>query len=178
MADSTSVPLSKKKLLAPLFIGIAFVALGLWLFSLSDAEISLQRRFNPPFVRGLAIATMVLFGLIVFWTLGKLFDTSPGLVLNDKGLIDNTNMLSIGFVAWTEILAIEVRQIKSQPLLYVILREPERFIAARGFIKRTLLRAFLMLGPGPVTITSHSLIISFDELVTLMSAYLSKYRNT
>jgi len=178
MKSSISISLSKVKLFAFLAVGTLFVVIGWWLFNLSEVEILSHRRFNNPlFVHGAGLSSMIFFGLITLWIVTKLFDSTPGLVLSEEGLFENTNMFSIGFVAWADISGIQVHKINKQRLIYVVLRDPEKYISICGPIKQVLLRATLKLGPSPVTIISNSLTISVDEVVSLVSEYLSRHRN-
>lgn len=178
MKSSTSIPLSKTKLFVFFALGSTFVVLGWWLVTLSDVEVMSHKRFDSPlFVHGIGLSSMVFFGVISLWIVRKLFDMAPGLVLNDEGLFENTNMFSMGLIAWADISRIEVREINKRRLIYVVLKDPEKYISACGRVKQAILRATLTFGPSPVTIVPSSLALGADEVVALVSDYLSRYRN-
>ena len=171
------IPLSKSKMVFLLLIACAFVALGWWMFAQDAAEIEAQRRFNSPlFVHGVGLFNMVCFGLVGALMLRKLFDPSPGLVVDDRGLTDNTSAFSAGFVPWSDITGFEVRQIQRQRVLYVRLKDPEKYIARFSPIRRKLFRASERLGASPVTLTSSSMAIGFDEMVKLVNQGLAGHR--
>ncbi|OOG58317.1 hypothetical protein B0E48_06295 [Rhodanobacter sp. C03] len=173
-----TIPLSKSKLLFLLLVSCAFVVGGYWMFTMDAAEIESQSRFNSPlFVHGFGLAAIVFVGLAAVAVFRKLIDPSPGLVLDDRGLLDNSGAFSSGFIPWSDITGFEVRQISSrQRILFVLLKDPKKYIAKFKPIKRALLRANQSVAASPVAITSSSIAIGFDELVTLVNRYLSAYR--
>ena len=178
MTSQMSVPLSRIKLFAAIAGCVVFVGVGWWLFKLTDAEILSQRRYNnPTLVHAIGVSAIIMAGVLVPWLLKKLFDASPGLQFLDEGLVENTNMFSVGLIAWEDITGLQVRQIRNQQLLYVLLRDPEKYICRCGPIKRAMLHMSLRLGPSPVTITSNSLRMKFADVLTLVESNLSKHSN-
>lgn len=171
------IPLSKSKMVFLLLIACAFVALGWWMFARDAAEIEAQRRFNSPlFVHGVGLFNMVFFGLAGIAMSRKILDSSPALIVDDRGLTDNTSAFSAGFVPWSDITGFEVRQIQRQRVLYVRLKDPEKYIARFSPVRRALFRASQRLGASPVTLTSSSMAIGFDEMVTLVNRGLTAHR--
>ena len=143
--------------------------MGWWLFNLDDVQIQSLIFNNPKFVHAFGLFSFVLLGAFALWMLRKLFDNSPGLQFIESGFIDNTNMFSLGYIAWDDVTGFEVRETaRNQKLLYVLLRSPEKYISTCSFIKRSLLRLSMKLGPSPVTIVTRSLSLGFDEVGTLM----------
>lgn len=180
MADPqpVSIASSRSKTLLLLVGACAFVAAGYWLFSLDAEVIEARRTFNSPaLVRGLGIASMVFGGLAIFGLVRKLLDPSPGLVLDERGLTDNSTASSVGFIPWSEISGFQVGTTQGQRILYVLVREPERYIASASPFKRALLKVGQKVGPSPFGITSNTLKIGFDELVELANEHLSAHRH-
>lgn len=168
MNDLVSIPLNKAKLL------VAFAACSVaawfewWLLHLDDPHIlALPVINNPKFAHPFGLFTLVLLGAFALWVLRKLLDKSPGLQFVKDGFVDNTNMFSMGYIAWKDVTGIEVRQIQNQRLIYVLLRDPETYISKCNALKRILLRFCMNLGPSPVTIVSTSLALDFHEVLNL-----------
>ncbi|GAA0889664.1 STM3941 family protein [Rhodanobacter soli] len=169
MANLISIPLSKAKNSAGLAACSAFAWIGWWLFHLDDVQIQSLIFNNPKFVHSFGLFSFVLLGTFALWFLRKLFDNSPGLQFLENGFIDNTNMFSLGFIAWEDVTGLEVREVaKNQKLLYVLLRSPAKYISKCGFTKRVLLGLCMKLGPSPVTIVTRSLSLNLDEVIALM----------
>lgn len=170
--QKTVIPLSKSKLLGLATISALFVAGGYWMFGMDAADIEQQRRFNSPlFVHGLGLACIVLGALGCVAIARKALDSSPGLVLDELGLTDNSSAFSGGFIPWSSIEAFEVRQIQNQRILYVVLKDPAAYIARFGPLKQALLKANQRMAASPVAITSSSLPMGFDELIRLVEQY-------
>ena len=175
--QQTVIRLSKTKLALVILAASVFVALGCWMLMLSVAEIEAHRRFNSPiFVHGMGLVSIVFFGLAGLVGVRKLFDSSPGLILDERGITEQTSVFSAGFIPWSDISGIEVRQIHNQRILYLLLKDPEKFIATCAPVKRAMLKASKNFAASPVAITSSTLQISFDELVDVIDMHLQKHR--
>lgn len=171
------IPLSKSKIVFLLAASVSFVLVGVWLFGMDAAEIASGRRFdNPIVVHGIGLVSMLFGGLCAFAIARKLIDPAPGLVLDARGLTDNTSALSAGFIPWSDIIGFEVRRIQRQRILYVLLDDPHAFVSKFGPIKRMLLKANMRMSSSPVAITSNALSISFDELTALVERHFAASR--
>jgi hypothetical protein len=171
------IPLSRTKLALLLLIACLFVVAGWWMFDLDAAQIAAQRRYNNPlFVHGIGLLGLVFGALGAVAIARKLFDTSPGLILDERGLTDNASAMSAGFIPWSDITGIQVQQIHRQRLLNVVLADPEAYLARCKPWKRLLLRGNLRMGASPVAIPSSTLAIGFDELVERVEEHLAAQR--
>jgi hypothetical protein len=131
---------------------------------------------NPLLVHSSGVILIVIggFGCIPF--LSKLFDLSPGLILDDRGLTDNTSAFSAGFIPWSDIVGFEAYQMKNQRILYVLLKDQDKYISAFGPVRRALFKAGKNFAASPIAIGSSSISIGFDELVYLVNQHLLAYR--
>ena len=173
MTHTTEVQLNRTNLLRILSLSAVFLAIGIYLFQLDAEGIESWRRYNVPIVvHGIALAGIAIFGLSIARVLPKLFDHTPGLVLDAHGLTDNSSASSCGFVPWSEISGLEERKIYNQRVLYVLLRDRDQYIASHGPLKRVTLEIMKPSAPSPVAILADSLVIGFDDLVALISGYL------
>lgn len=174
--DETIIRLGKTKLLLYLLGASAFVAAGIWMFSLDDASIQSRRSFNDPmYVHGLGLVSIVFFGSLGLYALKKLFDREPALVFNNSGFVDNASSVSAGFIPWSEVVGAVIFQIQKQKLLIIYVRNPEKYIARGSSLKQKLNRANYKMVGSPISIAANVLEINFSELVSLFDQYLRKY---
>jgi hypothetical protein len=172
------IPLSKTKLVLLALAAALFVVMGWWLFQLDAAQIEAHRRYNSPlFVHGIGLVALGFGALGVVFLVRKLFDTAPGLVLDERGLTDNCSAAAAGFIPWQDITGFEVRQIYTQKLIYVMLKDPEAYLARLGGLRRGMHRANMGMAASPVAIVSSTLQIGFDELVDLLNRHFAAHRS-
>ncbi len=169
MASSGRIAIqrSKFKIALLLLLACGFVASGVWIVGLDDAAIEAQRRYNSPFmVHAVGVFTIVFCGVGAVYSLLKLFDSTPGLVIDEAGITDNSSALSAGFIPWSEIVGVTVGKVQRHNFVYIQIREPDRYLASCGPFKRLMINS----GPGisPIAISSISLKIGFDDLASLI----------
>ena len=165
VAEKT-IPLSKTKLALLVVGSLLFVALGLWLAQLDAATIASQRRYNNPAVmHGLGIVCALLFSATAAFGLIKLRDDRPGLAFGPDGFTDNASATAAGFVPWADVTGVGVMEFNRQRMLVVGVRDPEKYIARGGALKRMLGRANTRMCGSPVVISAHALKTDFGTLV-------------
>jgi hypothetical protein len=169
------IAISKSKVVLLLVGACVFVAVGLWMFLLDDAEILQQRRYNnPAFVHGIGLASMVFFGLCGAVALRKLIDNRPGLVMSDAGFIDNASAVSAGFVPWSDVADLRLYELRKQKMLVIVMADTGKYVERGNAFRRMLNRANAHLCGSPVVIASTALKISFDELFAAFGQYRHK----
>ncbi len=175
-SDETIIELSKTKIVLLLLGAAAFVAAGIWMFSLDDASIHSHRRFNDPlYVHGLGLVSIVFFGSCGLYALKKLFDKKPALVFNNSGIVDNASSVSPGFIPWSEVVGAEIFEIQKQKMLIIKVRDPQEYIARGGSLRQTLNKANYKMVGSPISISANTLAIKFSELTSLFDRYQRKY---
>ena len=169
--DRIVISLSKTKLVLLVAGAFLFVVLGLWLLEIADT----QRRYPPIYVKGVSIAAVGFFGLCGLYGLRKLFDGSPGLVLDREGIIDNSSGISAGRVFWREIRDIRVVSISGQRLLAFMVDDPEKYLAKGNILTRYLVGWNYRRYGTPLMISSNSLKMRFDDLEKLLQEFRKKH---
>ncbi|HZB46049.1 MAG TPA: STM3941 family protein, partial [Pyrinomonadaceae bacterium] len=174
--DETIIGLSRTKLVLTILGSCALVAAGAWLLSLDAARIRSGRSFNfffnePSVAYGTGLVSILFFGLCGLYAFSKLFDRKPGLVLNSDGVVDNASGVAAGFIPWSEVLGSGVCEVQKQKMLIVGVRDPQKYIARGGALKRALNQANYRMTGSPVAIPSVALKIDFSELVSLFNRY-------
>ena len=175
-SDEKIIALSKTKLILLVAGSCIFVAGGLWMLSISAAEVESHRRYNDPlFVHGVGIVAALFFGLCGLVGIKKLFDKKPGLVFNNHGIISNSSGVSAGLIPWSEISGFDIYEVHKQKMLVILLKNPDKYIEMGNTLKRNLNKVNFKLCGSPIAITSNALQINFDELLKISNEYLAKY---
>lgn len=166
------IELSRFKIGLLLLGAIGFVALGIWMLSLDDAEILAQRRFNnPAFVHGVGALGAAFFGLCGVALVRKWFDARPGLVLSDAGFTDNASGIAAGFIPWSDVSGVAIYELQKQKMLVILLRDTDKYTERGNALRRALNRANVRLCGSPVAIPASALKIGFDDLVAAFDEY-------
>lgn len=170
------IPLSKKKIILMLVGSIAFVMIGLW-FVIAPPTISNPFFGNPTRLLILGIVAILFFGVLAVFFARKLRDSKPGLVISDLGLTDNSSGVSAGLILWSDIVDLSVIEIQQQKLIMLVVKNPQEYIDRQksGF-KRKLMQMNHNMYGTPLSITSNSLQIKFDELLNILSDRLQAER--
>ena len=151
--------------------GIAFVLIGLWMLG-GPPQLA---RYDRMLVQGIALADIVFFAAASAMGMRKLFDRRPGLELTPEGFIDNSSGVSVGLVPWAEVTGLGVWELGAARTIVLAVRDPEKYVARGGPLRRRVNRANLHLCGSPVVVSSASLQIGFDELLELFKAYLARH---
>jgi len=166
------IPLNRTKIVLLVVGAIAFVAAGLWIWSIADT-----RPEDAVRMKATAVAAIGFFGLCAVYGSVKLFDRKPGLVIDAEGIIDNSSAVAVGRIAWSDVVAITVNAIERQRFLTVAVRDPQKYAARGGPLRRLLHAANLKRAGSPINISSTALRIGFDELECALSDALRASRD-
>lgn len=169
MQNSIEISLKKGKSIL-LFLGcIVFVIASLFIFNLKGADAS-------PFLgKGIGAIGFAFFGVAGLFFLKKLTDKKPGLTINHKGIIENTNGLSTRVVEWNDITGFKVLDVSGQRLILVMVKKSQKYIdKASNNAQKRLLRLNDKEYGTPISITTNSLQMEFDELLALLNGELGK----
>jgi hypothetical protein len=172
--DKMVIPLSKTKLTLLLFGSLAFVAGSIWIWSIADT----QNRYDPLFMKGVALVGICFSGLCgLYWCI-KIFDRKPGLVIDAEGIVDNSSLTAAGRIPWEDIVGFKIYWVAGQKLLAIEVRDPQKYVKRGGTFKRMWNTANTKRAGSPIIITSNALQIEFDRLVSILTQSLSRYRKT
>lgn len=168
MSDNIEIPLSRTKLVLLLIGALLFFFLGIWF--IIDAEQFITNRFQyPQIIVIIGVIATIFFGLCLLFILKKLFDSKPGILIDQKGITDYSSATSIGVIEWTDIMEIRTVQIVSTKILILKTDKPDKYIekAKNRLSKRAMQANYNMYG-SPLTITSSALKIAHRDLEELI----------
>lgn len=172
MGYKIEIELSKKKLILLLIAGVVFVIVG-YLGAVKPEDFVSPIFRSPEIIRISGIAGVCFFGVGIIFIVWKLFDNKPGLIIDDVGITDNSNAMSMGLIEWKDINRIEKKQVMSTKFLILHTNNPEKYIRrAKNFISRRAVEMNVKTYGSPLSITSNSLKINFEDLETLITREL------
>jgi hypothetical protein len=176
--ETKIIEVNKSKVSFLLLLSVVFVLLGIWLVSAKDDEIQNFGVFrNPFFIHGVGVMSVITFGFFMFGYARKLFDSKPGLEITKDGLYDNSTGISVGLISWNDITSFKIVKVKSQRFLAVMVSNPEKYISRGSSLTRFFRRMNLTMYGSPTIVTSSTLNMNFDELVSILNTYRSRYGN-
>jgi hypothetical protein len=178
--DEKIIELSKKKIALAILGSSAFVAIGIWLLSLDEANIRFNRSFrllfnNPTFAYGLGILSIVFFGALALFFVKKIFDKKPGLIFSNSGIVDNASAVAAGFIPWSEVTGSHIFEMPQQKMLIIMVTDPQKYVDQGNAVKRKLNQANYKMCGSPIAISANALKINFSELQSLFDEYQRKY---
>jgi len=169
--ETLVIPLSRTKIVALLVGAIALVGLSLWLWTVADGH----SRFHPLLMKATSVAGVAFFGLCALYTCVKIFDRKPGLVIDKEGIEDNSSAVAAGRIPWHQIVGIRLGEIHRQRFLIIDVVDPRPYLDRCGFFKRMLISESLNMTGSPISISSNTLDISFDDLQRALVAGFQRY---
>jgi len=181
MIKKIEIQISKNKLFLGIGASILFVILGIELFinanDFQNNSIGMLR--NPMIIKSIGIIASLFFGTTGIYGLKKIFDKKAGLIIDEKGITDNSNASSIGLIEWNDITEIKTKQVMSTKFLLIEVKNPEEYIKkAKNRMKAKLMKTNMKMYGTPLSITSNTLKYNFEKLEHLIQTELKKYKNT
>ena len=170
-----TIPLSKGKLLLSTLGAFAFVAIGFWFVLAPPSRTGSLLEFT--FLMVLGLVSILFFGGITILVIRKLFDSRPGLIINEQGINDNSGGLSLGLILWQDIVDIQVQQIQRQRLILILVKNPQDYLdrQSNGWKRKLMAMNYRQYGT-PLSISSNGLKISFAELLEILKHQLEVFQ--
>ncbi|MGP2570008.1 STM3941 family protein [Ornithobacterium rhinotracheale] len=164
------IEVKKSKIFGALIGSLFFVSISIWILSASEnAE---NEFFRSVFAEIIAYSGLMFFGLVGIIALIQLFSKKSALIINEKGITDNTTMVSLGFIPWAEIQQIQTTNAMNQRFLMIILKDPKRIIArSKNPWQKMFNKLNYRLYGSPVGISINNLKISAEELKQELKAW-------
>jgi hypothetical protein len=179
MSDSLTnieIPVSKSKTIWLLIISTAFVLIGV-LFVIDPTRFLTIWVQNPIIISVVGYSSILFFGFGIFVFISRLFQTRPGLIITDKGILYDTKDNVNGFIAWGNITNVSIIKIYRQQLIMLHVDNPDEFIKSQQKAIKRKLMSFNQNNYGaPIGLTASGFAISTDSLYKTITDRLTKYR--
>lgn len=174
MNERIEIPLSKIKIFWLLLGGILFVTIGVLFVSNPEGYVSLM--FGSPEIIWFGGAlSLSFFGFISIFIIKKIFDKKPGLIIDERGITDNSTITSVGLIEWKDITGIRIAEVASTKCLILKVKRPDKYIkSGKSKMQRKTLEMNNSIYGSPITIISGSLKMKFEDLHKLIESELKK----
>jgi len=167
--DRIEIPLSKKKIILLVIGALAFVIIGVFFIINPEVFVKHLNIVSITRVRTVGIASVLFFGVIAIYASWKIRDKRAGLIIDENGIFDNSNSVSIGLIKWADITEIRTEEVSSSKFLLIYVSNPEVYLnKATGFRKKVMRLNYKMYGT-PLSITSNTLKYNFSTLEQLLN---------
>ncbi|WP_179337641.1 STM3941 family protein [Winogradskyella ludwigii] len=178
---------SKTKLVLMLIGCLAFIVGGIYM--IIDPNKSTNSRYSEEFLFFIGLLSILFFGLCLIFIAKKVFTRKAGLIINDKGIIDNSNGTSIGLIEWNDITGVETIKVSapvydyffsvsSPKMLLIKTSKPEKYIEhSKNMISKEAMKANNRMYGTPLTIIAHTLKINSSKLEKIISEQLKQRKN-
>ncbi|MFZ1678483.1 MAG: STM3941 family protein [Saprospiraceae bacterium] len=175
--NTTEIKSNKFRLVIMLFGSLLFVGLGVW-FVLDPASMSEEGHPTTTKVFLIGLASLIFFcitGIMIFL---QLLSKTPGLIISDLGVTDNTGGIKIGFIPWTDIAGIAVSKIRRVKFVHLVLKNPQEYIDRQENSFRRRILQFGFNHSGTISnISTMALKINQQELKMLLEKRLIEYQS-
>lgn len=162
------IKIQKKK--QPVFL------LSLFLLLVGGTAIWVLLRFLYPNLEGFLrfkLTAIVIIATVVIWAIVVVARhanrKSPGLIIDNKGITDHTNITSVGFIPWDDILSFNlVNGSFHHKLIVVKVRNPDVYINSNVKLSASRHSQLIQFG-SPILITATTLEYDPQQLVALLN---------
>ena len=163
--NKIEIPLSRKKILLGIVGSLLMVSLSIFAFTVADY----QTRYSPTLMKMTGILGALFFLATGIYGCAKTFDAKLGLIIDDSGILDNTNAASVGLIRWPDITKITTEKVASTRFLLVYVTNPEAYIKNTNGLKRKLMEGNYKMYGTPLSINSNTLKCNFSTLEKLLN---------
>jgi hypothetical protein len=165
------IPLSKTKLFFGICGSIIFVGLGFFLIKVVAAQ---QTMINSTIIKGIGILSILFFGATAIYGIRKITRRKIGLTIDETGITDNSSGVSLGLIEWQDIKSVRTVKIMSTKFLLIDTIRPKKYLVRCNEMKLRLVKANMEMYGTPISISSNTLKISFNELENVVQSAFEK----
>ncbi|KAA9042018.1 hypothetical protein FW778_08380 [Ginsengibacter hankyongi] len=181
MNDSRQIEiqLSKAKLMLMLFVCFLFAGIGVAFVINPSKYMSFIMR-SPTIIFIAGLLGILFFGFIGVFLFKKVWDKSPGLIISEEGITDNSSGVSAGFIPWTDIIAIKETKVVNQKFINIVVKNPQVYIDRQksGFKRKAMQANYNLYSTTPIGISTNGLKSNYKELKALLEKKFSEVNNS
>lgn len=170
------IQLNKSRIKLMLLGSIVFVVLGFYFMIYPERLLNdFIRSITVIFLSGLL--GVIFFGIVGFYILKRLIKNTPGLIISNDGITDNSNGISAGFIPWSDIKEIKQINIASQSFINLMVKNPQFYInQQQGWISKKFMELNFKKYGAITWISSNTLKYDYIELIKLIESRFEEYR--
>lgn len=148
----------------PSRIRLMLLVLGAFGFVLLGAFLAYNRSQGGRGSIIVGVIAIMFFGFCGIYGVIRLVAPKPALVLDDTGLYDNASALGAGFIGWDSIHDVVLVDFQKQPMISIVVTDPEAVLSHVSGLKRKAMRANIRLLGTPVNIPKTMVPLSLEQL--------------
>lgn len=167
------IPLSKTKIVFLTLGAIVFLIIGCWLLSIADT----QTRYDPTIIKLVTFNCFVFFGLCGLIGFRKLFDTKPGIVIDQFGITDNSSAIGGHRIKWNDITHFTIESVKRTKFILIHVKNPREYIDQSNTFKRFWLNLNNRIYGTPLSIAATTLQYNVSDLFDILEKQWKQYKN-
>jgi hypothetical protein len=121
-----NIAFKKTALLKTFGAGLLLIAASVFLMTIEEVGNPVFDNFAFKYI--LPIVAILFFGTAMLFIVGRLFSSTPALVLSTEGFTDRASIFAPGFIGWEEVAGLATTSLANQEFLVVMLRDPQKVI--------------------------------------------------
>jgi len=153
------IPTSKKFLLLGLLASILFIVIGIVMINSEPS-----RKYSSAYLQTWGLLGTTFSSLTCFYCFKKIFDSKPGLIIDENGLWNNSSIVSNHKIKWNELTGVGLTKIGKEKILFLYFKDDSSFIMKFNLIERLIMRLNMSLYNSPIGISTRSLKYDIDKL--------------
>lgn len=142
-----------------IFMSLLITFLSLFITFLKQEGLILQIIFSTIGVLGI-----ILFGLGTLYFFKRTIEGRTLLIVDSKGITDNTSFISVGFIPWKDIKSIIKTNSLNQKFISIDVKDNNKYITKLSKLKTVLINKNFKLGYPLVNITLNGTGLSRDTI--------------
>ncbi|WP_079240581.1 STM3941 family protein [Chryseobacterium indologenes] len=174
--NTIEIKSSKTKLILLVLGSLIFTILGVF-FVVSPHKFASFIFRSVTIIRMVGIVAILFFGLCLIILIKSLLTKKFNLIINEKGIIDNSSYVSVGLIFWNDINSIKRIDVVSTKFLIINVKDPNKYLNKQSGIKRKILERTNKIYGTPISISSATLSYNFDEFEKTISEFYNEYKN-
>jgi hypothetical protein len=171
--ETIEIPISKLKVIIMLVGCLLFIIAGLSFVISPDHFKSSIVGSNTMIVIAGCLG-ILFFGFAGFSMFKRVIDSTPGLIISEDGITDNSSGVPAGFIPWSDIIAVKEKVVANQRFINLVVKNPQDYIdRQKSAFKRKIMQKNHDIFGAAIGISAGSLKINHRQLKGILEMRLS-----
>lgn len=146
----------------------------------ASARDKLINKYGWKFTDGQHTVLIAIIAIIILIVcLFIMFSKKPALIINKKGIRNNTSITGKSFIPWDDITGFkETDDSGIQKILLVMVNDPDKYIKKIGSSAGNMYRDYLETFGTPIVINTNNFKTENSYLINALNRDFKKYKNT
>ena len=134
-------------------------------------------------VKIISVLGIILFGWCLFYSLKRLFTAGVVLIVDEKGITDNSSAIAVGFIGWLDIEDIYIADNRVHnkygskiKFIEIKVKDNEKYLGKLSFFKKKMLRLNILSGTEVICINLVGTGVKPNNLLVDMKTLFELYK--